>query len=180
MVFVLNIYFLIIASGRWFADCRKKGWGGMRSVGAVKCLNALKGIKPTETTCFHTLFCTLSIHRRLFYIVANLQQLHKVTMCISWQWIAKNYAWFLKKYVCGRVWMLWKCTAQSSVAKATCQVATRHLGAATESTYVPCPANLFAPATASPPVFVLLSDHFSVTFSWLLFWCLVAFKFVTV
>ena len=63
-----------------------------------------------------------------------------------------------KKYAFGRVCMFLNCTARSSVAKATCQVATRHLGAATESTYVPCPANLFAPATASPPVFVLVSD----------------------
>ena len=69
-----------------------------------------------------------------------------------------------KKYVFGRVCMFLNCTARSSVAKATCQVATRHLGAATESTYVPCPANLFAPATASPRVFVLLSDRFSSDF----------------
>ena len=56
--------------------------------------------------------------------------------------------------------MFLNCTARSSVAKATCQVATRHLGAATESTYVPCPANLFLPATASPRGFVLVSDRF--------------------
>ena len=60
--------------------------------------------------------------------------------------------------------MFLNCTARSGVAKATCQVATRHLGAATESTYVPCPANLFAPATASPRVFVLVSDRSSSHF----------------
>ena len=123
----------------------------------------LKGIKPTETTCFHTIFRTLTFHRHLFYIpYIVFHQIYSnciITKCKSLQWIAYNYTLFSEK-VWGRVCMFLNCTARSSVAKATCQVATRHLGAATESTYVPCPANLFLPATASPPVFVLVSYRF--------------------
>ena len=121
----------------------------------------------TETTCFRTLFRTVTFHRHLFYILYIVfHQIYSnciITKCKSWQWIAWKYALFLEKNMhlggCVCFWIVRLGPAlQKPLAKLRRATSGLRRNLHTRS------ANLFLPATASPPVFVLLSDRFSSHF----------------
>ena len=132
----------------------------------------------TETTCFRTLFRTVTFHRHLFYILYIVfHQIYSnciITKCKSWQWIAWKYALFLEKICIWKgvyVFELYGSVQRCKSHLPSCDAPPRGC----DGIYIralPCQP-LFTGNGISSSL-RLVERSFFVTFSWLLFWYWVA------